>query len=75
MAKYRNKPIIVEAVQWFKRPKKGWKDEIVDFYRHPNVPGRSNCGRCGRIMHDHGWIDNLEGGRTVCPGDWIITNF
>jgi hypothetical protein len=24
-------------------------------------------------MHDHGWIDTLEGGHNVCPGDWIIT--
>jgi hypothetical protein len=24
-------------------------------------------------MHDHGWIDTLEGGHIVCPGDWIIT--
>jgi len=23
-------------------------------------------------MHDHGWIDTLEGGHIVCPGDWII---
>lgn len=24
-------------------------------------------------MHDHGWIDTLEGGHIVCPGDFIIT--
>jgi hypothetical protein len=24
-------------------------------------------------MQDHGWIDTLEGGHIVCPGDWIIT--
>jgi len=24
-------------------------------------------------MHVHGWIDTLEGGHIVCPGDWIIT--
>lgn len=24
-------------------------------------------------MHEHGWIDTLEGGHIVCPGDWIIT--
>lgn len=22
--------------------------------------------------YDHGWIDTLEGGHIVCPGDWII---
>jgi len=27
-------------------------------------------------MDDHGWIDTtiIEGGHTVCPGDWIITD-
>jgi hypothetical protein len=25
------------------------------------------------MMVDHGWIDTLEGGHTVCPHDWIIT--
>ena len=24
-------------------------------------------------MHEHGWIDTLEAGHNVCPGDWIIT--
>jgi len=24
-------------------------------------------------MEDHGWIDDLEGGHAVCPGDWIPT--
>jgi hypothetical protein len=24
-------------------------------------------------MHNHGWIDTLEGSHIVCPGDWIIT--
>jgi len=28
---------------------------------------------CSHIMHNHGWIDTLEGGHIVCPGDWIIT--
>lgn len=23
-------------------------------------------------MRDHGWIDTLEGGHIVCPGDYII---
>lgn len=24
-------------------------------------------------MNNHGFIDTLEGGHTVCVGDWIIT--
>lgn len=46
---------------------------IVRRYRHPDDPGERSCQHCGRIMHDHGWIDTLEGGHNVCPGDYIIT--
>jgi len=47
--------------------------KVVRYYRHPEVPGTTKCEHCKRTMHDHGWIDTLEGGHTVCPGDWIIT--
>jgi hypothetical protein len=47
--------------------------QVVRYYRHPGVPGSTRCGHCGRLMHDHGWIDRPPSGMTVCPGDWIIT--
>lgn len=47
--------------------------KIVRRYRHPFASGVSDCQKCGRLLHDHGWIDTLEGGHIVCPGDWIIT--
>ncbi len=47
--------------------------EIVRYFRRPDVSGESACRNCCHIMHDHGWIDTLEGGHIVCPGDWIIT--
>ncbi len=56
--------------------------EVVRYFRHPNIPGTDFCkgfdktGKpigCGRMFHDHGWIDTLEGGHIVCPADWIIT--
>jgi hypothetical protein len=50
-----------------------WEGDIVQYYRTPNDDGRRTCEKCLNIMHDHGWIDTLEGGHTVCPGDWIIT--
>lgn len=50
-----------------------WEGEIVRYYRHPDVPGDRACKHCRKIMQDHGWIDTLEGGHIVCPGDWIIT--
>lgn len=46
---------------------------VVRRFRRPDVSGESSCGYCGIRMHDHGWIDTIEGGYTVCPGDWIIT--
>jgi hypothetical protein len=45
----------------------------VGYYRTPEIDGQNKCKKCGDIMHNHGWIDTLEGGHIVCPGDWIIT--
>jgi len=50
-----------------------WEGDIVRYYRHPMINGQSSCKQCGDILHNHGWIDTLEGGHIVCPGDWIIT--
>ena len=47
--------------------------KVVRYFRHPQIGDTSLCGLCGVKMHDHGWIDTLEGGHTVCPGDWVIT--
>lgn len=55
------------------RKAKGWEGAIVRYFRHPDVDGETTCRQCGVRMHDHGWIDTLEGGHNVCPGDWIIT--
>ena len=38
----------------------------------PDIPGKTLCEHCGRNMHNHGWIDTLEGGHIVCPGDFVI---
>ena len=50
-----------------------FEGKVVRYYRHPDVSGSSACKHCGGTMHNHGWIDTLEGGHIVCPGDWIIT--
>ena len=100
--KYRKKPVVIEATQWFKdgdhpldyasdqsgfqngrlvsvpasyRKAKGWEGEVVRYFRHPETAfdGERTCNQCNLIMYDHGWIDTLEGGHIVCPGDWIIT--
>lgn len=72
--KYRKKPVVIEAYQWFKVSDfKENEERDVDYYRTPDMDGQTDCAYCSGIMHNHGWIDTLEGGHIVCPGDWIIT--
>ena len=100
MARYRKKPIISEATQWWKngdhpedyakntegfengelrtftgveRHARGWEGSVVRYFRRSDIPGENHCQHCHETMHKHGWIDTLEGGHIVCPGDWIIT--
>ena len=48
--------------------------EVVRRFRRPDIrEDQDCCTHCGEVMHIHGWIETLEGGHTVCPGDWIIT--
>ena len=64
---------MIETEQWFKvsEYKEGEKRD-VDYYRQPKTPDISLCKHCNKIMKNHGWIDTLEGGHIVCPGDFII---
>ena len=90
MVKYRKKPVVIEATQWFKNGdhpqdypvlmhgkearENGSEGAVVRCYRTSDVDGATCCHNCLKdIMHNHGWIDTLEGGHIVCPGDWIIT--
>lgn len=87
--KFRKKPVVIEAHQWHKNgdhPDDGQdtyiseadgeevrrEGTVVRRYNYPNGMG-DPCRHCGRPMHHHGWIDTLEAGHNVCPGDWIIT--
>lgn len=56
--KYRKKPVVIEATQWFKDG---------DHY------AVSNYETCDPTMKGHGWVNTLEGGHIVTPGDYIIT--
>ena len=92
--KYKKKPVVIDATQWFKNgdhpedncmmlqkqfepdlTDRGFLSEgkIVRYFRRPDVPADKYCEHCHRMMEVHGWIDTLEGGHIVCPGDWIIT--
>ena len=52
-----------------------WEGQVVRYFRHPDkvFAAPTACKHCGNPMHDHGWVDTLEGGHIVCPGDWVIT--
>lgn len=79
MTLFVKNPIVISATQWFKNgdhPADLGDDTegaIVRYYRNPGEDDDKLCGHCGMTMIVHGWIDTLEGGHKVCPGDWIIT--
>lgn len=58
-----------------KIPREPREGKVVRYFRHPEeyYSGEKLCKECRQKYHDHGWIDTLEGGHIVCPGDWIIT--
>ena len=58
MAKFRKKPVVIEAIQWH-----GFKVGPHDLGITPH------CSPSGTM----GWIGTLEGGHVVTPEDWIIT--
>ena len=57
--KYRKKPVVIEATQWFRHGD------------HSAVHDPEDFGL--QIEKGLGFIDTLEGGHIVTPGDWIIT--
>lgn len=59
--RYRKKPVVIEAVQWFRAGD------------HPKVVSIPNWHQDHGYKQSHGWIETLEGGHIVSPGDWIIT--
>lgn len=86
-AQFRKKPVVVDAVRWFKNgdhPEDNCEPisatngqfmsegQLVRYFRHPGQQAANVCNTCKQTLHVHGWIDTLEGGHIVCPGDWII---
>ena len=61
MMKFKKRPIIIEAEQWF-------PGKVVQgvYFLHPQE------SRNGLPSYSH-WVDTLEGRLAVSPGDWIIT--
>ncbi len=58
MSRYRKRPVVIEATQWFRH---GDHAAVV----HPVSDELVSKG--------FGWVPTLEGGHVVTPGDWIIT--
>ena len=59
--RYRKKPVVIEAKQWFKDGD------------HPLVKPYEGQHGVIKGIGPYGWINTLEGGHIVTPGDWIIT--
>ena len=71
--KFRKKPVVIEATQWFKHGD------------HPAVMergtltvttgcGANECSSKSEVqLEGCGFIHTLEGDHIVTPGDWIIT--
>lgn len=75
---WRERPSATELFGLISRARQAlgdWEGQVVRRFRHPSeIEGPHICQHCGGAMHTHGWIDTLEGGHIVCPGDWIITD-
>ena len=72
--KYRKKPVVVEATQWFKdgdhsKVEMCWFDRTGRVRWAPGDPNGINVWDCERRPA----IRTLEGWHEVTPGDWIIT--
>ena len=62
--KYRKKPEIVDAVQWFKM---GDHEAVQQSNLNSDM-----CFFCKLPLKDHGYF--LNGREYICPGDWVITD-
>ena len=74
MAKFRKKPVVIDASQWFKL---GDHTEVrrlepTEWQKTHQECLSETCHVCGS-KSEHGHVGTLEGGHVVCPGDWIIT--
>lgn len=65
MAKYRKKPVVIDAVQ-FRQDDKSTHENVN--FGWPKVPGFGWTTLDGKY-----WVQTLEGPLIVSDGDWIIT--
>lgn len=70
MARFRKKPVIIEAVRFINEPTEIEGEEPA-WYRHARATDRSELGSIA-WMDGHLYILTLEGEHRANPGDWII---
>jgi len=63
---YRKKPVEIQAYQW------DLTVDDPDVFVYTCKDGHKECESCGTPLESHGWIQTLEGGYIVCPGDFIV---
>lgn len=69
MAKYRKRPVVIEASRWF-------KDGDHSAVEVDPLAPEAACAQCFKSWRAHGKVKTLESGegaQIVCPGDWVIT--
>ena len=65
---YESVPVRVIAKQW---NHKGDHPNVIDVV---SVISKYRCGSCGeKFDQNHGRIHTNTGNKTVCSGDWIVT--
>jgi len=65
MTKYRRKPLVLDAVQFFA----DWENGPID-----HLPAGMDGDYRDRFPMDaYWWVNTLEGQMTVNEGDWILT--
>lgn len=65
--KYRKKPVVIEATQWFKA---GDHPAVISFEQYEK---KRNVAFPADYSIESFLIETLEGHYNVAPGDWIIT--
>ena len=67
MAKYRKKPVVIEAFKF------DWDGDNPELdLSMIDSDENWTCEHCGKLSSKHGNVKTLEGYHIACPGDFII---
>lgn len=70
MAKYRKKPVVIEATQWWAHGDHNKVRRLTeDLHLYSILTANPEFKP---PVSGYGWIETLEGPMVVSPGDWII---